>query len=153
MSNPCVVEGYDSPYGMFYTSGTGWVSDSIGRYDSRYHIKKAHSDDGVAWTRNGEVVIDYTLTITNIARPAHFKIDGNEAMFFSYVTTSRKSYQLWFASFANGQWNVDLSSPKLDKIDPLSCAAYPAVFSLKSINFMVINGLDRGLNGFSVYQI
>lgn len=152
-SSPCVIPGKNTGFEMYYTSGTEWVQNLNGSLDSRYHIKKCYSLDGENWERNGEIAIDFWDSVTNVARPAHFKIDGNEAMFFSYATTSLKSYQLGFASFANGQWNVDLSSPKLDKIDPLSCAAYPAVFSFGPRNFLLINGIDRGKSGFSVYEL
>ena len=153
VTSPCVVQGYDSPYEMFYTSGTGWVSDSIGGYDSRYHIKKAYSDDGLAWIRKGEVVIDYTSTITNVARPAYFTDGEVKSLLFSFNDSRLKRYSLGIARLDQGSWKIEDPLHRLGEFDKNECAAYPAVFSLGPRNFLLINGIDRGKSGFSVYEL
>lgn len=153
VTSPCVVRLGDQSYEMFYTSGTEWVTSGSGDYESRYHLKKCYSKDGTNWVRSGEVVLDYWGSVTNVARPAFVDLGGENKMLFSFNDSKLKKYGLGIASMLNGSWKVDDTAPELGDFNRDDCAAYPAVFSLHGKNYLLINGVDRGKSGFSVYKI
>ena len=59
---------------MWYISCTGW--NLINNYpEPSYHVKYAESKDGIIWSKNNLVCIDYDIHAEAIGRPSVLKDD------------------------------------------------------------------------------
>lgn len=133
---------------MWYTSGTRWHQESEGA-KHWYHIKYAESDDGITWTREGHVAIDYAGPDEYaIARPCVLRDDGRYRMWFAH---RGHRYRIGYAESDDGcDWrrmdaraSIDVSEQGWDD----DMIAYPCVFDQGGRRHMLYNGNGYGTTG------
>jgi hypothetical protein len=132
---------------MWYVSCEGWIHADL----PTYNIKLATSRDGIQWTQDGVVCLDFKdKEETAIARPCVQKDNGIYRMWLSYKTLSQ-TYRIGYAESDDGiNWErMD------DKVGITTSAEgwdsemieYPYVFEHKGIKYMAYNGNGYGVNG------
>lgn len=137
-----------SVYRMWYISGDRWfVRD--GETIPVYNIKYAESRDGIHWTREGQVCVDYKNPDEHaLARPCVLKENGIYKMWYSYKGAD---YRIGYAESKDGLiWNrfdeqvgIDVSADGFDSI----MQEYAFVVSHKGKKYMFYNGNDYGMEG------
>jgi hypothetical protein len=150
VTSPCVLrEG--GVWRMWYVSGFRWeeTGDELHSY---YHIKYAHSADGIEWDRDGLVCIELLPGERNIARPNVLSGDGGYEMWYS--RSAGTGYRPGYARSEDGlRWTrldaeagIELSQEGWDS----RAIAYPWVVKLGGRRHMVYNGNDYGRDGFGL---
>lgn len=158
--DPCFVASAnlikkDDLYLLYYLSCIDWVPMSDGEYRHKYHIKIATSQDGINWTRNGQVAIDfkdegeYAISVPRVLwEEGHFK------MWYSYRGSfASPNYKIGYAESEDGfNWrrmDDSLIIEGTHKIDSeMTC--YPYVFKIDGNKFMLYNGNGYGRSGFGI---
>lgn len=117
-----------------------------------YHIKYAESNNGIDWTRNGIIAIDFKDSNEYaISVPRVIKEDGIYKMWYSY---RGERYKIGYAESDDGiGWTrkdceVDLPV-SADGWDS-SMIEYPYVFDYNKQRYMLYNGNDYGKTGFGL---
>jgi hypothetical protein len=138
----------DGLWRMWYVSGTGW--DVVaGEARHRYHIKYAESRDGIDWSRDGTVCIDYAgESEYAIARPCVVK-DGDR--YRMWYCSRGDAYRIGYAESRNGvdwqrldeQVGIDVFPGSWDA----EMLAYPCVFDLEGTRWLLYNGDGYGRTG------
>ncbi len=146
----CVLPGEDL-WRMWYLSCTQWrLKDQ--KPEHRYHIKYAESQDGIRWTREGVIAIDYAGEHEYaISRPSVIQENGVWKMWFSY---RGDRYRIGYAESTDGrQWTrldsqagIDLSPSGWDS----EMIEYPFVFDHQGKRYMLYNGNGYGKTGFGL---
>lgn len=152
--DPClvtapVVRREGDHWKMWYVSGYRW-DEREGTVHSCYHIKYAHSKDGVEWKREGVIAIDHASEKeTNISRigilwdprgyRAWYGFDGGEGYRIGYAESSDGIAWRRFDHLAG----LELSREGWDS----SAISYPAVVSWSGRLFMFYNGNQFGHEG------
>jgi len=142
---------------MWYLSCTEWNKDENDNIQHKYHIKYAESIDGLNWSRDGVVAIDYKDEHEYaISVPRVIKDDDlTYKMWFSARGTKNSStYRICFAESTNGiQWirkddevGIDVSLTGWDA----EMIEYPFVFDYKGSRLMLYNGNGYGKSGFGL---
>lgn len=138
----------DGLWRMWYVSGTGW-SDLGGTVRHRYHIKYAESRNGIEWTRDGTVCIDYTDEREYaIARPCVIRDKDCYRMWFC---SRGDTYRLGYAESADGvTW--ERSDTSVIDLGPEGAfdsemQAYPAVLEAAGNWWLLYNGNGYGRTG------
>jgi predicted GH43/DUF377 family glycosyl hydrolase len=138
---------------MFYVSGFQWEKNDQGPRPF-YHIKYAYSKDGIHWTRNGDVAIDFkSKDERNIARTWVVKDGKIDRVWYCYASLEQK-YRIGYAESSDGihfvrkddQVNIDLSTQGFD--NEMMC--YPSVFDHQGKKYMLYNGNSYGKDGFGM---
>jgi hypothetical protein len=138
----------DGLWRMWYVSGTGWEVVG-GEPRHRYHIKYAESRDGIDWSRDGTVCIDYAAENEYaIARPCVVK-DGD--LYRMWYCSRGDAYRIGYAKSQNGvdwqrldgQVGIDVSPGSWDA----EMLAYPFVFDLEGERWLLYNGDGYGRTG------
>jgi hypothetical protein len=146
----CVMPGNDC-WRMWYLSCVGWRIRE-GRPEHKYHIKYAESSDGINWTREGIVAIDFADSQEYaISRPSVIYENGRWKMWYSY---RGQSYRIGYAESENGrQWQrmdsnvgIDVSITGWDS----EMIEYPFIFDHKNQRYMLYNGNGYGKTGFGL---
>lgn len=138
----------DGLWRMWYVSGTGWeVVDGAVRH--RYHIKYAESQDGLIWTREGRVCIDYRDEGEYaIARPT-VACDGDR--YRMWYCSRGEAYRLGYAESIDG-----LSWERRDHeagLDPSPAGwdsemiCYPSLYDRHGRRTLLYNGNEYGATG------
>jgi hypothetical protein len=132
---------------MWYVSGTGWTEGV--RPQHHYHIKYAESGDGIHWTRDGRVAIDYAGPEEYaIARPCVLKQGSLYRMWFS---ARGQAYRLGYAESYDGiSWarkDADGGLVPSDGDWDSEMIAYPLVFEHSGRLHMLYNGNGYGRSG------
>ena len=132
---------------MWYVSGTAWTPGD--RPQHHYHIKYAESGDGIHWTRDGRVAIDYASPEEYaIARPCVLKQGSLYRMWFS---TRGEAYRLGYAESYDGiSWarkDADGGLTPSDGDWDSEMIAYPLVFEHSGRLHMLYNGNGYGRSG------
>lgn len=146
----CVLPDSDI-WRMWYLSCTGWDIKN-GVPEHRYHIKYAESENGIQWTRRGEISIDYADDNEYaISRPSVLRDGDIWKMWFSH---RGKAYRIGYAESTNGRdWrrldnqvgiNVSIDGWDSEMIE------YPFVFDHKGSRYMLYNGNGYGKTGFGL---
>lgn len=148
----CVLKD-DNTYKMWYLSCTGWsVVNGVPKH--RYHIKYAESKNGIEWSRNGQIAINYKDDSEYaISRPCVIKEAGLYKMWYSY-RGGMNTYRIGYAESGDGiNWvrqdenvGIDVS---LDGFDS-KMIEYPFVFSHNEQHYMLFNGNEYGQTGFGL---
>ncbi|EIU7613854.1 hypothetical protein L3I75_002117 [Vibrio vulnificus] len=163
----CVLIDDDGIWKNWYLSCTEWkVID--GKSEPRYHIKYAESMDGINWTRNGEVAIDYIDDEeAGIVKASVIKEKDVYRMWFSYRnfsnyrTDRNNSYRIGYAESNDGKswqrFNCEESPFGLDVSESgwdSQMVEYPHVVKHKGKLLMFYNGNGFGASGFgyAVYE-
>ena len=144
----------------WYAACTGWeVID--GKYEPRYHLKYAESDDGINWFRSGKVSIDYKDDKEGgLVRATVLVKDDTYHMWYSrrnvkgYRTNPEDSYRIGYARSSDGLvWDrlddlvgIDISISGFDS----EMIAYPCVISSMDNMFTFYNGNFFGKTGIGV---
>lgn len=141
----------------WYLSCTKWEAEG-GRVEPYYHIKYAHSKDGVNWVREGKVAIDYKdENEAGIVRASVLKENGLYRMWYSYRgkidyrTNTKTSYKIGYAESKDGiSWQrkdseagIGLSATGWDSV----MLAYPHVVEHDGRKHMLYNGNEFSKTG------
>jgi hypothetical protein len=135
-------------------SGTGWLTAEDGKPSPRYHIKYAESADGVHWTRDGRVCIDYASREEHaFGRPCVVRDGNGYIMWYSY-RGSGHSYRIGCAESLDGlTWtrrdNEAGLDPSADGWDS-EMMAYPVVLRHRERAVMLYNGNGYGRTGIGL---
>lgn len=142
----------------WYLSCTGWI-DVDGKPEPRYHLKYAESRDGVHWTREGVVAIDYSDEAEGGLVRASVHYDGKiYRMWYSrrshvgYRENRAGSYRMGYAESTDGrvwrrldeQAGLDVSETGWDSF----MVAYPEVTEIGGRLYLFYNGNGFGASGF-----
>jgi len=144
---PWVVK-VDDGWFMYYVSGTEWRHKDL----PRYNIKMARSDDGLTWSRQGHVCIDFSDDNENaLARPYVLREDGIWKMWFAH---KGDAYRLGYAESIDGiHWErndalagLGVSTEDFDS----EMVEYAAVVRYNGQHFMFYNGNNYGFDGIGL---
>ena len=140
----------------WYGSGIGY-HESGGKYEPRYVIKYATSENGVDWRRPNLTCIEPKFDLESNTRPTVHRIGGTYHMWFCYrgagdYRGGTGSYRIGYASSADLlSWTRDddragiaLSEDGWDS----STITYPYVKLVKDRYLMFYNGNGFGATGF-----
>jgi hypothetical protein len=154
VASMCVAPHGDG-YGMWYQSCFDWRATAEG-LQHQYHLKYAHSPDGVLWHRDGLVAIDfrypneYAMTTPRILRHQ----DGFVMWYCYRGGPAGDTYRIGFARSADGlKWHrldeeVDL--PPSDSGWDSDMVCYPFLFEHDGTLYMLYNGNGYGRTGFGL---
>ena len=140
---PWVVYHVDK-YMMYYVSGVEWIHKDL----PRYNIQIATSLDGLDWSREGQVVIDFKDGENALARPYVLIDNGIFRMWFS---AKGQFYLPCYAESTDGfNWEryddaVTIKPTKNGPDDEMIC--YPVVLKNRDQHIMFYNGNGYGKNG------
>lgn len=147
VAGACILPDGDT-LRMWYLSGLGWIQ-SEEKYQPRYHIKYAESEDGINWNRTGRVCIDFKNNGEYaISRPCVIKESDIYRMWYSYRGST---YRIGYAESSDGlNWirkdsevGIDVSSDGWDS----QMIEYPFVFQRGKTKIMLYNGNGYGQTG------
>lgn len=148
----CVRED-EGTWRMWYTSATEWEEYEHGTKPN-YHIKYAESSDGLNWSREGRVCIDYKSPDEwAIACPTVVRMDGTWRMWYSHVIGDT-GYRIGYAESVDGKnWtrhdNRAGIQTAIDGWDS-QMQAYPNAFKHEGDLYLLYNGNDYGSEGFGL---
>jgi predicted GH43/DUF377 family glycosyl hydrolase len=142
---------------LWYASSTGWTLIN-GHPEPSYQIKYAESADGISWTRNDMVCLNYIFEGEANARPCVLKGNGKYRMWYcfrgsvDYRTDKAQSYRLGYAESRDGRnWQrmddkvgIDRSDDGWDSI----MMEYPCVYEHGGRKYLLYNGNGFGETGF-----
>ncbi len=106
VAQPCVMIEAGT-WRMWYLSCTK-IEVINGRPEPFYDVKYAESQDGIHWSRTGQVCVGYDEFTDAIGRPTVYKEGGLYKMYFSfrnalnYRTDVSRSYRMGYAESTNG---------------------------------------------------
>src|SRR6266511_2921641 len=140
------IEG--GKFRMWYGSNTAWGAR---KEDMRHLIKYAESTDGIHWTRNNTIAIDFDgLDEYAICKPCVRKDRDRCHMWFC---ARGKAYRIYHAESHDGiTWRrtvepvIDVSDSGWDS----EMVEYPFVFDHKSDRYMLYAGNGFGRTGFGI---
>lgn len=140
-------------YRMYYVSGLDWEKNTLGKLSSKYHVKYAYSLDGINWTREGQIAVDFkSESETNIAKSYVIKENDTYKAWFSYVDD--KPYQLAYAESSNGvnfkRKDHEMTFANNEIIFDNEMMCYPYLFQTYGKTYMVYNGNNYGHAGFGL---
>jgi hypothetical protein len=142
----------------WYLSCTGWMQVD-GKPEPRYHLKYAESRDGIHWTREGVVAIDYAndaeggLVRASIHRDRDvYRMWYCRRSYSGYRENSAGSYRMGYAESRDGiVWQrlderagLDVSETGWDSF----MVAYPEVTEVGGRLYLFYNGNGFGASGF-----
>jgi hypothetical protein len=132
---------------MWYVSSMGWTEEPTPQ--PRYHVRYAESSDGVAWTREGRVCIDFEHPGEfAIGRPCVRHEGDHYRMWYCY---RGDAYRIGYAESADGlTWirkddEFQITGPSTDFDAEMQ--AYPVVEDLRGTPHLMYNGNRYGATG------
>lgn len=151
------VKRINDAWQMWYTSGTEWKVIN-GKPEIWYHIKYAHSNNGIDWEREGVLCIPPVDEFEATARPSVIYEDGMYKMWYSrrsiidFRTSPSAQYRAGYAESDDGRtWvrkdeevGIDISESGWDS----EAIAYPYVIDGGDKYIMFYNGNGFGRTGF-----
>jgi hypothetical protein len=145
-ASPCVLVE-NGTWRMWYVSCVRWeVVDGQPRH--WYHVRYAESTDGVRWSRDGTVCVDFQDGEYAISRPCVLKDGDVYRMWFS---SRGHTYRLGYAESRDGiAWERSDVAADLEPADSgfdSEMIAYPFVFDLGGKRHMLYNGNGYGATG------
>lgn len=159
------VQKFDDTYHMWYIFGIRWVPGTNGAPPDRvYKIAHATSCDGIAWSKEGRLIINDKLNPDECqALPSVVKIGGRYHMYFCYRYASdfrrnaSRSYRLGYAysddlinwSRDDANAGIDVSAEGWDS--EMQC--YPHVFNMDNDTYLLYNGNEFGRYGFGLAKL
>lgn len=156
------VKYLNNEWMMWYTSGTEWKMVN-GKPEIWYHIKYAHSNNGVDWNRDNILCIPPKNEYEATARPSVIFEDGIYKMWFSkrsivnFRNNPNAQYRVGYAESKDGEkWvrkdsmaGIDVSKMGWDS----EAIAYPYILKLDNKLIMFYNGNGFGKTGFGYAEI
>ncbi len=154
----CVLIDGDGIWHNWYLSCTEWrkVRDKM---EPRYHLKHATSANGIHWSRNGDIAIDYRDdNEAGLVSASVSKINDQWHMWFAYRgfdgyrTDTAQSYRIGYAISEDGrswrrhdeQSGIGISESGWDA----QMICYPHVCAVNGRYLMLYNGNGFGQTGF-----
>jgi hypothetical protein len=147
----------DRRWKVWYASSTGWIVVRD-RPEPLYQINYGESDDGISWTRNNTVCLEYTFEGEANARPCVIKENGRYRMWYcyrgsiDYRINKAQSYRLGYAESVDGRkWDRLDSKVGIDRSDDgwdSVMIEYPYVYEHRGRKFLLYNGNGFGETGF-----
>lgn len=142
----------DGLWRMWYVSGMRWDSTPHGPAHL-YHIKYAESRDGIGWTRDGRVCVDFASPEEHaFGRPCVLK--ESDGMYRMWYSVRGARYRIGVAESRDGlTWtrmdeaagiDVSVSGWDSDMIE------YPVVFDRAGRRYMLYNGNGYGRTGMGL---
>jgi predicted GH43/DUF377 family glycosyl hydrolase len=147
VANPCVLRDARG-WRMWYLSGVRWELEK-GAPRHFYHIRYAHSKDGIRWEPSGKVCIDFASPDEYaISRPCILRENGVYRMWYSY---RGDRYRIGYAESSDGLcWErldhkagIDISASGWDS----EMIEYTFVFRRDDHYYMLYNGNGYGRSG------
>jgi hypothetical protein len=145
------VEKVPGGWRMFYTSFLRWerATDGPRHY---YHIREAHSKDGIHWERPGTVAVDLIAPDEYaLGAPDLDTRDGRRLLYF---TARGDRYRLFAAEEgADGRWNRlpgHLEIPRGDFDSDMQC--YPRSLQFGGKSYLLYSGNGYGRAGIGYAQ-
>jgi len=135
---------------MWYDSADYWINEEL----PRYNIKYAESTDGIHWTREGIVSVDYKSDDeTRVSRASIIKEDGIYKMWYCYAIGTG-GYKMGYGESNDGikfqrlddKVGIELSESGWDS----EMICYPNVFQHKNNIYMLYSGNGYGREGFGI---
>jgi len=148
LSYPFVLKD-GGTYRMWYGSNLSWGKE---QKDMAHVIKYAESRDGIHWTREGRIALEFKNDREYaMSRPWVIKENDVYKMWYSY---RGDSYRIGYAESPDGlQWTrkdelagIDVSSEGWDS----ESVEYPFLFDHKGRRYMLYNGNAYGKTGFGL---
>lgn len=136
---------------MWYGSNLSWGSGE--RQEEMAHLfKSAESDDGVVWTRDGRIVLDFQDPAEYaMSKPTVVRDADRYRMWYSYRGAA---YRIGYAESIDGRvWERRDSEAGIAPADAgwdAQSVCYPCVFDHGGERFMVYNGSRYGDTGFGL---
>ncbi len=135
---------------IWYAAGDSWEQINGTPYP-RYNIHYAESTDGIAFPRQGPLVVDGTGSEYRIGRPRVIRRGEDYRMFYTRGTLEG-DYIAGCATSADGvtwtrvddELGITLSESGWDS----RSLAYPSLLSVEETTYMFYNGNDMGRTGF-----
>ena len=158
--DPCLVTspsvfGEGAGWRMVYVSGLGW-DERDGQLHSRYHLKTATSRDGLTWSRDGRVAVDFKdANETNLGRGCVVRSHTGWQLWFCAASRTSK-YRLAYAESTDGvTWQrcderAGLTVSSQAGAFDSEMVAYPFVVRHGATEFLFYNGNNFGRDGFAV---
>lgn len=153
------VRRFNGKLYMFYIAGEHWMLTENGKSETFYKIRVAISDDGLAWVKHGENLLDPVLDNECQAGPDVFEYGGVYHMYFSYrygldFRGNDRGYRIGYARSTDllswqrfdDEAGIGLSAEGWDSKD----MHYPHVFELDGELYMLYNGNEFGRFGFGL---
>ena len=152
ISYPWVLKD-GSQYHMWYGSNLAWGSEQA---DMAHLIKYARSENGLQWTRDGKIAVDFENDNEYaISKPCVLRDEEIWRMWYSY---RGDKYRIGYAESEDGiTWTrqdrkagITVSSEGWDS----EAISYPCVFDHGGQRHLLYNGNKYGLTGFglAVYE-
>lgn len=150
VANPCILKD-QGIWRMWYLSGVRWEMVG-GKPKHYYHIRYAHSGDGIHWQRRGRVCIDFrSESEYALSRPCVVKEGDFYRMWYSY---RGEKYRIGYAESLDGicwkrldqKAGIDASESGWDS----EMIEYAFVFRHDHEYYMLYNGNDYGKTGIGL---
>lgn len=159
------VRKFDDRYHMWYIFGTRWIEHTPGMQADRvYKIAHATSADGIAWNKEGRLIISDKLNADECqALPTVIKIADRFHMFFCYRQSSdfrtnrSRSYRIGYAfsddlvNWTRDDQNVGIDVSEEGWDSDMQC--YPHVFDMDGDIYLMYNGNEFGRFGFGLAKL
>jgi predicted GH43/DUF377 family glycosyl hydrolase len=150
MTSPHVFQDKDGKFKMVYVSGVRWERIN-GKLQSFYRLCSAISNDGLAWSECGKIVLDFYDDISNFARPWILYLNNKYILFYSYKSLSEGGYKIGIAisdNFIN--WHrlplqIEFEESKINFDSEMQC--YTSFFLKNENLYMLYNGNKFGYAG------
>ena len=144
----------DGVWRMWYVSATGWTAGADGPRH-HYHVRYAESVDGINWTRDGRVCLDFASPDEYaFGRPC--VVHDADGLYRMWYSVRGRAYRVGYAESPDG-----LSWSRLDERAGISVSPegwdsqmieYPAVFDHQGRRRMLYNGDDYGRSGMGLAE-
>jgi hypothetical protein len=143
-------------FAMWYVAGDEWTAVG-GKPLPVYNLRYVESPDGIAWPREGEVVLDFSGGDEHaFGRPWLFEHGGGTGLMYS-IRTRSKDYRLGYAWSPDGrrferrdeQAGIDVSADGWDS----EMVGYGAVVTQGPRTYLFYNGNQRGRTGFGYAEL
>lgn len=150
LASACVLHEQDV-WHMWYVSGAKWELAG-GKPKHWYHIRYAASEDGIQWSRRGQVCIDFASAEEYaLSRPCVLREQGVYKMWYSY---RGDNYRIGYAESCDGlTWErkdeesgIDVSASGWDS----EMIEYPFIFDHAGTRYMLYNGNGYGKTGIGL---
>ena len=150
----CYVLKEDKKWHIWYTRFENWKKVN-GMLKHFYNIKYADSTDGINWSFNSRICINFKNNFENsISKPCIKKIGDNYYMWYSF---RGKYYKPGFAVSKDGKkWKRIDEKVGISKSDSgwdSEMLCYPNIFEGKEYFYMFYNGNDYGKQGLGYARI
>lgn len=150
------VHPHDTHYQAYYLSCTEWQGEP-GRYEPRYDLKMARSDDLVSWQRLAKPALSFASALEGgYASAAVVKLKQGYLMFYClrasehYRTDSKHSYKLYVAKSKDTLNWEKIPGSLFDKLPDFATQmqCYPQFLQLQNRLLLFYNGDCFGRDGF-----